>query len=590
MNKIGFSNFRRFAKFPEIDLGNVTVLVGGNNSGKSTIVKALLLCVDNLRLMKVVDNSSRMVNGSPLLFRKPIFRFDANMYHDVKVSTFARAIHNKPVDILSSLPYSLELHTIKALPSTITFKFQLDRFYFTFVVAGNRDANEPFGEVNSISIEDHSTNLRYTADYNGHRMELEILSDNPEESINLSVSLYKEYKKLCKSLEKANESGDLDEITSLTASTDKLIKQMRSMVEDNAEDSDSLSDEDVLARIQDDVILFSRNRAKASYDVPFALSFDKVNETVVENVISNFLHFIHVKGVMPEFREGQHPDSYSCEMSEYKFNEEAKAAMALEEDKMKKSLRALQNLIQSLNIYYIPAHAANQKTLYTRVENDYMFQTIHNFFNEKIEPGTSDYKLVQSWMQRFGIGTDFEIISIDGDAYRVNIKDEFGSKIPLADKGMGSIQLMLLLLKLATIMHQYRRKTAFDDARSVSVIIEEPEQNLHPKMQSRLADLFHSLSEYEEFNFVIETHSEYLLRRTQVIVANENYEDEQALKENNKFKVYYLPEDENPPYEMHYDTTGAFIEKFGSGFFDAASESDMVIIRKEFEKKKKSRQ
>ena len=39
-------NCRRFATFPSMLLGDITVLVGGNNSGKSTIVKALLLCVD----------------------------------------------------------------------------------------------------------------------------------------------------------------------------------------------------------------------------------------------------------------------------------------------------------------------------------------------------------------------------------------------------------------------------------------------------------------------------------------------------------------------------------------------------------------
>ena len=50
-NKIGFSNFRKFADFPEIDLGDITILVGGNNSGKSTLVKAFLLCVDNLRMI-----------------------------------------------------------------------------------------------------------------------------------------------------------------------------------------------------------------------------------------------------------------------------------------------------------------------------------------------------------------------------------------------------------------------------------------------------------------------------------------------------------------------------------------------------------
>lgn len=42
MNSIGFNNFRCFASFPEMDLGDITLLVGGNNSGKSTLVKQSL--------------------------------------------------------------------------------------------------------------------------------------------------------------------------------------------------------------------------------------------------------------------------------------------------------------------------------------------------------------------------------------------------------------------------------------------------------------------------------------------------------------------------------------------------------------------
>ena len=38
---------------------------------------------------------------------------------------------------------------------------------------------------------------------------------------------------------------------------------------------------------------------------------------------------------------------------------------------------------------------------------------------------------------------------------------------------------------------------------------------------------------------------------------------------------------------MNYTPSGAFKEKFGEGFFDAATASEMVIIRKEFELKKK---
>ena len=140
-NKIGFSNFRKFADFPEIDLGDITILVGGNNSGKSTLVKAFLLCVDNLRMMRMSDR--RRENRNNIFgFTKPMFRFDANIYHDVKVKTFARAIHNKPVADCDG--------GCASLPSSITFKFALGMFEFQFVVAGNRDEELTYGDVLSI--------------------------------------------------------------------------------------------------------------------------------------------------------------------------------------------------------------------------------------------------------------------------------------------------------------------------------------------------------------------------------------------------------------------------------------------------------
>ena len=48
MKQIGFKNFRKFASFPAIDLAPITILVGENNAGKSTVVKGLLALSDFL--------------------------------------------------------------------------------------------------------------------------------------------------------------------------------------------------------------------------------------------------------------------------------------------------------------------------------------------------------------------------------------------------------------------------------------------------------------------------------------------------------------------------------------------------------------
>ena len=84
---------------------------------------------------------------------------------------------------------------------------------------------------------------------------------------------------------------------------------------------------------------------------------------------------------------------------------------------------------------------------------------------------------------------------------------------------------------------------------------------------------------------IIETHSEYLIRRTQVIVSEENYKTEEDLLENNPFNVVYFDKEsqEYPFYNMEYNTAGGFKRSFMPGFFDEASKLDMEIIRKERE-------
>ena len=246
---------------------------------------------------------------------------------------------------------------------------------------------------------------------------------------------------------------------------------------------------------------------------------------------------------------------------------------------MRKSQEDLKALLNSFKIEYITAHAANQNTIYNTADrNDYIAQTVHGFMRAKIARGQKEYTFVTDWMRKFGVGHDFDIISIDGEAYRVKIKDEDNSIVNLADKGMGSIQLMILLLRLATILREYEPQNMValednDKLRYPTIVIEEPEQNLHPKVQSQLADLFLYLNKEYHCKFVVETHSEYLIRKTQVLVSKENFEDNFSMKENNPFMVYYFDgEDEKKPYyPMEYRTDGNFSNEFGTGFFDAAT-------------------
>lgn len=576
MNSISFENFRKFAKFPTIDLGDVTVLVGGNNSGKSTVVKALLLCADNLLLMRMNDRR-RDESKSPFFFNKPLFRFDANGFHDVKIKEFARAIYNKPVEKLDFIAVMHGMNKTKSLPTSITFKFGIGQFIFTFIVSGNRDERTTTGDVDCIIIEDTKSNVRYTNNYANHNMRYEVLNADFGEQLSLFKQLYQEFKNVKASLERANDEGDIEAISNMTSLLDKKKMQIKSLLEIDGEDAD-ISDRALKRRF-----LKKNRETKATYDnLPLGIIFNEIAEPVVLNVISNIHNFATTKEPAPKGMKNEDPNEYHLIMEHYAMLDGFRRDMAQDENIFIQSRRDLKDLLDSLRVEYISTHAVNQNTLYnTADENDYIAQTVHHFWRKKINTGDIEYEFVREWMQRFEIGIDFKIDPIvPGEAYTVSVTEEDGNSVSLADKGMGSIQMMVLLLRLATILYEHRARfnQKYDKWISPIIVIEEPEQNLHPKMQSLLADLFYHLGREENCKFLIETHSEYLIRKSQVLVAEENFSDEEELKENNIFKVYYLPSDGTVPYEMQYRKDGCFANDFGEGFFDEAEKLAFNVL------------
>ena len=568
MSTIGFSNFRRFATFPEMDLGDITLLVGGNNSGKSTLVKALLLCVDNLKLMSSYTKTNIFEFGAPK------FRFDANEWHDVKIKTFSRAIHNKPVPVIDL--GSDEEKT--ELPSEMRFVFTIGSFRFVFDIYGERDGDEVTGEVSYISIEDRGNMVKYDISFKSHNMCYSVLGSTSERET-LIKRLYRDYKSAKEELEKLSDEGsDIAAISSQSEKVASLEKRIEEFV--NPDDNELPEDFDYEQALRQQFLKFHAHEYTTTSweNLPLEFYYSQLKGNLLVDLIGNFIQFAKNPGAAAP-KDIEDPNEYGVAMQEYMRIQAAREDLKQEEDKIRKSQEDLKALLDSFRIEYITAHAANQNTIYNTADrNDYIAQTVHGFVRAKIARGQKEYAFVTDWMRKFGVGHDFDVISIDGEAYRVKIKDEDDSTVNLADKGMGSIQLMILLLRLATILREYEPQNIValeesDQLRYPTIIIEEPEQNLHPKVQSQLADLFLYLNKEYHCKFVVETHSEYLIRKTQVLVSKENFEDNFSMKENNPFMVYYFDgEDEKKPYyPMEYRTDGNFSNEFGTGFFDAAT-------------------
>ena len=78
-------------------------------------------------------------------------------------------------------------------------------------------------------------------------------------------------------------------------------------------------------------------------------------------------------------------------------------------------------------------------------------------------------------------------------------------------------------------------------------------------------------------HFIVETHSEYLIRKSQVIVAGLKYISNQEAEETCPFRTYYMPNN-SKPYSLGYRKDGKFAEEFGSGFYDEATNLAFDIL------------
>jgi len=161
----------------------------------------------------------------------------------------------------------------------------------------------------------------------------------------------------------------------------------------------------------------------------------------------------------------------------------------------------------------------------------------------------------------------------------------------IVELGKGMVNLIMMMIKIFHIIDKYQsdkwknKELAKLKGNNNTVVpklflIEEPEAFLHPDWQTKLADFFMYCINYTKKGrakidtiFIIETHSVYFIQRLQLLVAQKELPKDSLnvlffndLKEKEKF------------YKMNLRDDGIFIDTFGRGFYDEIARNTIDLL------------
>ena len=250
------------------------------------------------------------------------------------------------------------------------------------------------------------------------------------------------------------------------------------------------------------------------------------------------------------------------------------------------SLKKLFNETKDL-VYIPPNRITNYKANKDFSNEDIVTSLINRLNNMQFEDKwakPSEY-FVNYWLNEFNLKNKVNFNSIDDIISFFHSNSFLQNKVKV-DFGYGISQLipLICLFSLFNDKHEsfYNSDEEQNELRgelSNCYLIEEPEANLHPSFQSKLADLFIDAAWKFGHQFVIETHSEYMVRKFQYWVAKGKIKP-------SDINIYYFDNKNEDPLvkdlvikKIKINKDGSLSEPFGEGFFDEATNWQFELLK-----------
>lgn len=180
---------------------------------------------------------------------------------------------------------------------------------------------------------------------------------------------------------------------------------------------------------------------------------------------------------------------------------------------------------------------------------------------------------VLEWLRYMGIVTNVKTVDKGKLGHELKVSTNNNDNYhDLTNVGVGVSQVLpILVLSLLA-------------DKGSTLIFEQPELHLHPRVQTRLADFFVSMIQLNK-QCIVESHSEYMVNR----LRYRSVVSEDSFISDNVMMYFVEKEDGKSIYNPVKINRYGVIEDWPKGFFDENEENSAAILRAAMQKRRKER-
>ena len=554
MKSIGFKNFKKFKACPDLELAGINYLVGKNNAGKTSFSQAARLAANFISQVETGGNF------------EPVFNFEFEKPSSTKYRGYNHVLH-KGTDTSGSIEFDVDYgdyivsfgiwkkHNYFAFIRDRILDWVYDSYYSQYPDSTNEPEIDPDwlqAEIDK-SFKDFQTK-------NPEKYQERLMKDAQGKGDVRFIRYYDKQNRIIATVDIQHCSVEImfddcpkdveEELSRLQGIVDTLPREDQPSVRERIEE--------MIA--QKEALQYSIKRGNLQYKGRQSPGMGLPVFWSIEKLVQDCLQGRNVE-------DFPNDDGFDF----------AAITESLNQFDRRERLESFGETFSSRLWQQIPSASAHIGH-FTDDENTNM-ELFREFLNSKLDENRKLTDTINKWISAMEIGDALEVRPAEDGKVECVVKchteinrQRHDYELPFDFFGVGSRQLIILLINFGITISKSGKKKY-----PTLITIEEPEQNLHPAVQSRLADMF--LDFYRQFGSqcIIETHSEYIIRRTQVLVAEGIRKNEFSL-ENNPMKVYYFPDNGQPPYDMCFKQTGRFERDFGPGFFDVAGNSNLELL------------